>query len=108
MPIQHRRHLSRDLARCQVALDAQLRRQAELTVHRTTHLARHTNRRPLVALPPRAVIAGVMERSRGHPVLAPAHLRRRLHWILRIPSLPLLLRRGFAPIATLATITTRH
>ena len=46
LPLQHRRHLARNLARRQVANDPQPRRQAELAIHRAANLARHADRRP--------------------------------------------------------------
>src|ERR1019366_2579331 len=48
LPVQHRRHLPRNLARRQIPPHPQLRRQTKLAIHRTPHLARHTNRRPLI------------------------------------------------------------
>ncbi len=47
LPLQHRNHLPGNLACRQVPHDSQLRRQAELAVHRAPNLARNANRRPL-------------------------------------------------------------
>src|ERR1039458_9873733 len=43
---QHRRDLPNDFSRLQIALDPKQRREAELTIHRTSPLARYANRSP--------------------------------------------------------------
>ena len=121
LPIQHRSHLPSNLARRQVPPYPQLRRQAKLAVHRASHLARHTNRRPLipihlgvVILTRRVKISVIVflpdRRKTGCPIHRSFTAMGGVATCAfhSAPNLPLLFLRRLAPIPALAAIPIRH